>query len=108
MATPKRREATIEDLYNVPEGYNAELVNGEIVLMSPTGGRPHRASLRLASSLLLHEDRTNTGYAYGDGIQFIVNLPGRRSFGPDAAFHTLPPITMGFVEGAPLFAVEVR
>ena len=38
--TTKTR-ATLEDLYNV-EG-KAELVGGEIVLMSPTGGVPGRA-----------------------------------------------------------------
>src|SRR3954454_22084167 len=108
MALPVRREATFADLYTVPEGYNAELVDGEIVLMSPTGGRPHRASLRLASSLLTHEESTHTGYAYGDGIAFKVDQPRKRSFGPDAAFHRLPPDTMRFVIGAPLFAVEIR
>lgn len=109
MATPARREATIEDLYNVPEGYNAELVDGEIVLMSPTGGIAHRASLRLATSLLAHEDRTHTGYAYGDGIAFVIaTKPRKRSFGPDAAWHELPPNDTKFVNGAPLFAAEIR
>ncbi len=37
-------EATIEDLYKV-EG-KAELVNGEIILMSPTGGLPSYADRR--------------------------------------------------------------
>jgi Uma2 family endonuclease len=108
MATSKRREATIEDLYNVPEGYNAELIDGEIVLMSPTGEKPNRASLRLAASLLAHEDRTHTGYAYSDGIAFVVNLPRKRSLGPDAAFHSEPPTGMKFAQGAPLFAAEIR
>jgi Uma2 family endonuclease len=108
MAAPLRREATIEDLYNVPDGYNAELVDGEIVLMSPTGQKPNRASLRLAASLLNHEDQTRTGYAYGDGIAFVVNLPRRRSLGPDAAFHSDAPTGMKFAKGAPLFAAEIR
>ena len=30
-------EATLDDLYRVPEHSKAELVNGELVLMSPTG-----------------------------------------------------------------------
>ena len=38
---------------------------------------------------------------------FIVNLPHRKSFCPDAAFH-LGPLTMEFIQGAPVFAVEVR
>jgi len=36
-----------------------------------------------------------------------VNLPHRKSFCPDAAYH-LGPLTMEFAEGAPVFAVEVR
>ncbi len=42
-------EATIEDLYQV-EG-KAELVNGEIVHMSPTGGFPHYAARQTTMSL---------------------------------------------------------
>jgi hypothetical protein len=42
--------ATIEGLYKV-EG-KAELVNGEIVYMPPTGGLPGKASLRIARRLL--------------------------------------------------------
>ena len=36
-----------------------------------------------------------------------MNLPHRKSFCPDAAYH-LGPLTMEFAEGAPVFAVEVR
>jgi len=35
-----KTEATIDDLYRVPENGKAEIVNGELVLMSPTGGVP--------------------------------------------------------------------
>ncbi|HEY6805775.1 MAG TPA: hypothetical protein VI306_19505 [Pyrinomonadaceae bacterium] len=31
-------KATVDDLYRVPENGKAEIVNGELVLMSPTGG----------------------------------------------------------------------
>ena len=34
----RRREATIEDLYRVGEDVKAELVNGELVIMTPGGG----------------------------------------------------------------------
>jgi len=47
------------------------------------------------------------GIAVGDNAAFVVNLPHRKSFSPDAAFYT-GPITMKFAEGAPVFAVEVR
>jgi Uma2 family endonuclease len=98
-------EATIEDLYKV-EG-KAELVNGEIVHMSPTGGLPHYAALQITISLALYEEATGRGYAIGDNAAFVVNLPHRKSFSPDAAFYT-GKLTMKFGEGAPIFAVEVR
>ncbi len=101
-----KTRATIDDLYKV-EG-NAELVNGEIVHMPPAGDEPHGASLNVAFSLRDYEKRTGRGRAYGDGAGFHVNLPHRESFGPDAAYHIGPRTGMRFLEGAPIFAVEVR
>jgi Uma2 family endonuclease len=100
-------EATIEDLYKV-EG-KAELVNGEIILMPGTGFLPHYAAVQITVSLGLYAKATHKGYAIGDNLSFVVDLPHRKSFSPDAAFH-IPdrPPTMKFAEGAPIFAVEVR
>jgi Uma2 family endonuclease len=98
--------ATIDDLHKV-EG-KAELVNGEIVEMPPAGDEPSRASLRVATRLLAYEERTGTGRAYPDGTGFHVNLPHREAFSPDAAYHVGPPAGMEFLEGAPVFAVEIR
>jgi len=101
-----KTRATIEDLYKV-EG-KTELVNGEIVHMSPTGRRPGRVGLRIAASLLHHEERAGGGIAFPDNVGFIVNLPHRGSFSPDAAWYTGPDTGMSFCQGAPVFAVEVR
>jgi Uma2 family endonuclease len=101
-----KTRATIDDLYTI-EG-KAELVNGEIVHMAPAGDAPGRASLRVAARLLIHEERTGSGRAYPDGTGFRVNLPHRESFSPDAAYHIGPRTGMRFLEGAPVFAVEVR
>lgn len=100
-----KTEATIEDLYKV-DG-KAELVDGEIVHMSPTGGRPGYAAQEIFSSLRDYARRTKSGYAIGDNVGFTVNLPRRKSFCPDAAFY-VGELTMKFIEGAPVFAVEVR
>lgn len=40
--TTKAR-ATMNDLYKVPDNAKAEIVNGDVVLMSPTGSRTGRA-----------------------------------------------------------------
>jgi Uma2 family endonuclease len=103
-----KSEATIEDLYHVPENGKAEIINGELVLMPPTGGVPGRTSGEIYVSLRDYERRTGSGYAFPDNVGFIVNLPNRRSFSPDAAFFTGELRGGLFLEGAPVFAVEVR
>ncbi len=101
-------EATIEDLYRVPENGKAELVNGEVLLMSPRGGVPGRASGKIYRSLDDYEQQTNSGYAFPDNVGFLVKLPHRKSFSPDAAFYTGELRGGDFLEGAPIFAVKVR
>jgi Uma2 family endonuclease len=99
-------EATIEDLYKV-EG-KAELVNGEIILMSPTGILPSYAAGEIFSSLREYSKRQKYGRAVTDNAAFVVNLPHRKSFCPDAAFYVEAASGMKFFQGAPVFAVEVR
>lgn len=100
------REATVEDLYREPK--KAELVNGELVVMTPGGGTHGHAAGEIFASLREHARRTGAGVAIGDNVGFLVNLPNRRSFCPDAAFWTGGPLSDRFLEGAPAFAAEVR
>ena len=86
----------------------AEIVQGAIVHLPMTGYDPHYAALEVAFSLRLYVRRTGMGHVGGDGLGFIVNLPHRMSFAPDAAYFTGPTSGMRFVDGAPDFAVEVR
>jgi Uma2 family endonuclease len=107
MAT--RQEATIEDLYHVPENGKAEIVNGELVLMPPTGGGPGRVGGEIFVSLRLYEREKKLGLAFPDNVGFLVDLPNRKSFSPDAAFYMGDaPSGLKFVQGAPIFAAEVR
>ena len=101
-----RVRATIEDLYKIAE--KAELVNGEIVIMSPTGIDPKFAADEIFFSLRIHVKRTGTGRAVADNAAFRVHLPNRGSFSPDTAYYSKPASGMKFFEGAPDFAVEVR
>ena len=101
-----KTEATIEDLYKV-EG-KAEIVNGEIVHLPPTGEMPGYAGDEIFASLREHSKRTGAGRAIGDNKAFRVDLPHRKSFSPDAAFHTGALAGAKFYDSAPVFAVEVR
>jgi Uma2 family endonuclease len=97
--------ATIDDLYRTHS--KAELVGGEIVMMSPSGGLPNFAAGEIFVSLRQYARQTKRGRAGTDNLGFVVDLPDRKSFSPDAAFYT-GPLNMRFANGAPLFAVEVR
>jgi Uma2 family endonuclease len=101
-------EATIEDLYNAPRGGKAEIVNGELVLMNPTGATPGRAGGEIYVSLRDYEKAHAGGYAFPDNVGFVVDLPHRRSFSPNAAFYVGEIKGGKFLDGAPVFAAEVR
>ena len=101
-----KTRATTEDLYRV-EG-KAELVDGAIILMSPTGGVPGRAGGKIYRRLAEYEEHVGGGYAFPDNVGFTVNLPHRESFSPHAAFYIGELRGSAFLDGAPIFAVEVR
>jgi Uma2 family endonuclease len=103
-----KRAATVADLYLVPDHRKAELVGGELVMMSPTGDLPGSAAGQIFVALNDHARRTRSGRAYPDNVGFLVRLPHRGSFSPDAAFYAGPRTGGRFLEGAPLFAVEAR
>ena len=103
---PHNDDATLEDL-TYTSG-KAELVDGRIVAMAPTGGAPGYAGDEIFVSLRAYARRVQRGIAVGDNKGFRVNLPQRQSFSPDAAYYTGPNPGMGFYAGAPAFAAEVR
>jgi Uma2 family endonuclease len=103
--TTKAR-ATVADLARVPG--KAELVDGEIVHMPPTGDAPGTAADEIYFSLRLHVGTGGPGHAVSDNKGFLVNLPHRQSFSPDAAYYTGPRTAMEFYSAAPAFAAEVR
>lgn len=98
--------ATLDDLMRVPG--KAELVNGEIVLMAPTGDAPGTAGDEIYYSLRKFVEQKGVGHAVGDNKAFRVKLPHRDSFSPDAAYYTGPRGGMKFFPQPPVFAAEVR
>ncbi|MGH1393313.1 MAG: Uma2 family endonuclease [Trichormus sp.] len=103
-----KTDATIEDLYSLPDNCKAEIVNGKLLLMSPTGFLPGRAGGEIYASLRSYERLNKNGYALPDNVGFLVNLPHRRSLSPDAAFYTGKPTGGKFLNGASVFTAEVR
>ncbi len=98
--------ALVEALYRV-EG-KAEIINGEIVHLEMPGYDPNFAAGEIFVSLRSYVRRTRLGRAGTDGLFFVVDLPHRMSFSPDASYFTEPSPGMKFVDGAPDFAAGVR
>jgi len=103
--------ATLDDLSRV-EG-KAELVDGRIVEIMPSGDIPSTTASEIFARLRDYAKAQGVGRAYADGTGFgLASLldNGRESFAPDAAFvlNASRPRTMRFIAGPPDFAVEVR
>jgi Uma2 family endonuclease len=98
-------ERLIAELYKI-EG-KAEIVDGRIVHMSPTGDRPGAAAGEIFVSLRTYA-KAHGGRAFTDNVAFLANLPRRKSFCPDAAYYTGPRAGMKFLPQPPDFAAEVR
>lgn len=101
----KMREA-VEELAAAPG--KAEIIQGRIVPMSPTGDEPGYAGDEIFASLRDYTRLVQFGRAVGDNKAFLVHLPHRESVSPDAAFYTGPRSGMRFFPEAPAFAAEVR
>jgi Uma2 family endonuclease len=105
LATDPITEQLIADLYKV-DG-KAEIVDGAIVMMSPTGDMPSAAGGFIYASLLAFS-REHGGRAYPDNVAYLADLPHRKSFSPDASYYTGPRSRMKFLPRTPDFAAEVR
>src|SRR3954464_493369 len=109
MSTVSQR-ATLDDLMRT-EG-KAELIGGRIVQFMATGMIPSEVAANIYLSLRNHSRKTQVGRAFTDNLGYAIpELPsGRESFSPDASYYTgpLPANQMGFIQGPPTFAVEVR
>ena len=112
--TTKAR-VTAKELWELGEGdVRRELVNGEIVEMTPAGGVHGQVTSRIDRLLAAHVERRGGGEVLVGDVGFVLNLPNdpERVRAPDVAFvsaHRLPGgrPPQGFLQGGPDLAVEV-
>jgi Uma2 family endonuclease len=105
ITTDPQTEQLISELYKI-DG-KAEIVDGRIVRMPPTGHIPGNAAESIFVRIREYAKR-HGGVAHGDNVAFLVDLPNRKSFCPDASYYTGPRTGMKFLSEAPVFAAEVR
>lgn len=111
MNTQTTGPATFDDLMRV-DG-KAELINGRIIRYMPTGLLPNRVAKRILRRLDEHVEANGVGEVFTDNMGYAIDPPlpsGRQSFSPDASFYSgpVPANPMKFIDGPPVFAVEVR
>jgi Uma2 family endonuclease len=91
MGSSQTRRLTADDLWEIqgsdPNVHGWELVNGELVEVSPANLPHGRIQSRLAQLLWNHVDRQGGGVIYTEG-GFVLQVPGdsERVRGPDVAF----------------------
>lgn len=106
---------TADDLWRLGEGdIRRELVDGEVVEMTPVGGVHGEVTGRIYRNLAECVDRHGGGKVLVGDVGFVLNLPQdpERVRAPDVAFvssQRLPGggLPQGFLHGAPDLAVEV-
>lgn len=100
---------TAEELLHARDIGRCELVRGELVMMSPSGGRHGRISHELAYALEQHVRPRHLGTILAAETGFLLSRDPDTVRAPDVAFvrSGRPCDTEGFVPGAPDLAVEV-
>ena len=59
MPLPKDQTYTIEDIYALPDGQRAELIDGQLYMMTPPNRRHQELVVELSSAILQHIRRKN-------------------------------------------------
>lgn len=113
MAVPARRAVTAEELFALPDDeWRRELVDGEIIRMTPTGAAHGVVTAGIGSLLHEHVSTRDLGVCCGADTGFILRRDPDVVRAPDAAFvaaHRIPDtgVPASYWPFAPDLAVEV-
>ena len=111
MSTIEQSTMTAEQLLAAPGLGRCELIRGELVMMSPTGGEHGRLLTMLAARLFGFVEPRNLGAVYSGDPGFLIARDPDTVRAPDVAFvraQRVPPEPVrGYFEGAPDLAVEI-
>jgi len=99
-------EKLIARLY-LTEG-RAEIVNGKTIKLGLDGCLPGEVRANILFSLHEYQKKTKRGFVVSTLVAYVIDLPHRKSFSPSVSFYQGKRTGMKFLQGAPVFAVEVR
>jgi Uma2 family endonuclease len=104
---------TVKDLEKLqeyaPDDYQMELVDGKIIVMSPSGYQSDEVATRISGKLFSYVDENRLGRVTGAGAGFT--LPNSDTRAPDVSFvlaQRLRKSPRSFAELAPDLMVEVK
>lgn len=112
MATTQKL-LSAEDLFTLPDdGVRRELLDGELVEMSPTGPGHARVMVRVAHHLLVDVEPHNLGEVFAGDLGVILRRHPDRVRAPDVCFFARERIPSGgfpegYVEIVPDLIVEI-
>jgi Uma2 family endonuclease len=112
MATTEKL-VTAEELSQMPEpldGTRYELLEGEVLQMTPAGGRHGKCCGLIARALIVYAAEHGAGHVATNDTGIFTERDPDTVLGPDVAYWSrerLPEMPEGFVEVAPDLAVEV-
>ena len=112
MATTEKL-VTAEELSQMPDpadGTRYELFEGELIQMTPAGGRHGKCCGLIARALIGYATEHEAGHVATNDTGVFTERDPDTVLGPDVAYWSrerLPEMPLGFVEVAPDLAVEV-
>ena len=109
MPLPKDVNCTIDDIYALPEGERAELINGELYMMAPPGRMHQRISTRLASVIDQYiSDHSGSCEVYSAPFAVFLNEDNENYVEPDISIICdKDKLTDKGCNGAPDWIIEI-
>ena len=109
MALAKQRTYTIEDIYSLPEGQRAELIDGQIYMMAPPSRKHQEIIFSLSRKIADYIDsRKGSCRVYLAPFAVFLNEDDRNYVEPDISVICDPnKLTEKGCNGAPDWVIEV-
>jgi Uma2 family endonuclease len=109
-----KHQVTAEELWEMPEvpGKRLELVDGEVVEVSPASARHGLIAGAIHDAIKLHVRRQDLGVVIGDNVGYVLRHDPDHVRAPDVSFLAWDSVPEGdhldrFVQGPPTLAVEI-